>query len=317
MGFETLLGNDRLKENLRASIARGRVSHFYLISGPEGSGKKTLATLLAAALLCSGSDKPCMCCPACRKVLGGNHPDFITVDDPEKKIVPVELIRQARADVYIRPNEAERKVYLLPRGQDMMEPSQNALLKILEEPPAYGVFLLLTDNPERLLPTIRSRCTELSLQGLREDVLRSALAKRFPQAGAEDIAAAARRSAGYLGQAIGILEEGNGVSPQMTAFAESYANRDTIGLLQVLVSMEKWKRDPFVAELQGWKGLLQSAMLDRAGASAASALARQIAQHRNPREMLCAVRTLETVIEYAQKNVAVAAVCGYLRWALQ
>ena len=128
MGFETLLGNERLKDNLRSSINRGRISHFYLISGPAGSGKRTLARLLAAAILCRSQEKPCGTCPACRKVLGAGHPDFITIDDPEKKTVPVDLVRQARSDMYVRPNESDHKIYLFPRGQDMAEPSQNALL---------------------------------------------------------------------------------------------------------------------------------------------------------------------------------------------
>ena len=144
MGFESLLGNERLKENLRSSINRGRISHFYLIAGPEGSGKRTLARLLAAAILCKSAEKPCGVCPACRKVLGAGHPDFITIDDPEKKTVSVDLIRQARADIYIRTNESDHKIYLFPRAQDMGIPGQNALLKVLEEPPSYGVFLLLT-----------------------------------------------------------------------------------------------------------------------------------------------------------------------------
>ena len=169
MGFDALLGNDRLKQNLTRSLSKGHVSHFYLISGPEGSGKHTLAKLLGAAILCQGEDKPCGRCTPCRKVMDGSHPDFITVDDPEKKTVTVDLIRQARADVYIQPNESEYKIYMFPRAQDMGLPGQNALLKILEEPPKYGVFLLLTDNPDKLLPTVRSRCTELNMQALPED----------------------------------------------------------------------------------------------------------------------------------------------------
>ena len=144
MGFETLLGNDRLKQNLTESLAKKHISHFYLISGPEGSGKHMLAKLLAAAILCQGSEKPCGVCNSCRKVRDGNHPDFITVDDPEKKTVSVDLIRQARADIYVQPNESDYKIYLFPRAQDMGLPGQNALLKVLEEPPKYGVFLLLT-----------------------------------------------------------------------------------------------------------------------------------------------------------------------------
>ena len=82
MSFETLLGNDRLKANLTEAIGKKHIAHFYLISGPEGSGKHTLAKLMAAAILCQGKRPPCLTCGPCRKVMEGNHPDFITVEDP-------------------------------------------------------------------------------------------------------------------------------------------------------------------------------------------------------------------------------------------
>ena len=157
MGFEALLGNEQLKENLRAARRKGRMSHFYLLSGPRGSGKHTLAELIAAAMLCERDDGPCGVCAHCRKVRSHSHPDYITIDDPTKKTVPVDLIREARADIFVRPNEGAKKIYLFPRAQDMGIPGQNALLKVLEEPPSYGVFLLLTDNPEKLLPTVRGQ----------------------------------------------------------------------------------------------------------------------------------------------------------------
>jgi DNA polymerase-3 subunit delta' len=105
MGFDQLLGNEQLKENLRSAAQKGRLSHFYLISGPEGSGKHTLARLLSAALLCGGNDRPCMGCNACRKVMANTHPDLITVTDPEHKNVAVRLVREMRDDMFIRPNE--------------------------------------------------------------------------------------------------------------------------------------------------------------------------------------------------------------------
>ena len=157
MSFDALLGNEQLKNDLTISLQTGHISHCCLITGPEGSGKHTLARLLAAAILCQGRDRPCLTCHPCRKVLEGLHPDFITVDDPEHKTVSVDVIRQARADIFVQPNESDRKIYLFPRAQDMGLPGQNALLKVLEEPPAYAVFLLLADNPEKLLPTVRSR----------------------------------------------------------------------------------------------------------------------------------------------------------------
>ncbi len=312
MGFEGLLGNARLRENLSNSISRGHISHCYLICGPEGAGKKTLARLLAAAILCTGSGKPCGTCGPCRKVLSGTHPDFITVDDPEKKTVTVDLIRNARSDIYVRPNEAEHKIYCFPRAQDMGIPGQNALLKVLEEPPSYGVFLLLTDNPERLLPTVRSRCTQLELTALPEQLLRSALSQKFPQADPEALSAAVARSGGYLGQALALLENGSAPCPQTQAFAESFLKRDRLLLVQTLVPMEKWKREQLLEVLIQWQELLHGALLCRSGGMPSMSASRQLASQRSARELMSAITHLQKAITYTQSNVSVAAVCGYL-----
>ena len=317
MAFDSLLGNERLKENLSRSIGRGRISHFYLISGPEGSGKHTLARLLGAAILCQGQSRPCGTCPACRKALGAGHPDLITIDDPEKKTVPVDLIRQARADIYIRPNEADHKVYLFPRAQDMGIPGQNALLKVLEEPPAYGVFILLTDNPEKLLPTVRSRCTELALTALSPAQLRQELQRRFPQASQEAVAAAASRSGGFLGQAATILEEGSDLPAETQAFLQAYAGRSPLGLVQTLVPMEKLKRDQLIPLLQQWVNCLEGALVYRSGMPTVTPMAPELTAARSAEELMEAVRQLQTCIEYAQGNVSPAAICGHLTWALR
>ena len=316
MGFETLLGNERLKDNLARSLRRGHISHFYLISGPAGSGRHTLARLLAAAILCREPDAPCLQCRVCRKVLDGNHPDFITVDDPEKKTVPVDLIRQARADIFVRPNESDHKIYLFPRAQDMGLPGQNALLKVLEEPPEYGVFLLITDNPERLLPTVRSRCVELELQPLPEDVLLRELRRRFPQVEEETLRAAAIAGGGFLGQAEKLLSEGFQLPPQTQALAKALADSDSLGVLQVLTPLEKWNRDALIPLVQSWGQLLESALVCRAGGTAANPAARELAKHRTGRDLHDALLAVQKATEYLQANVSPAAVCGYLLWAL-
>ena len=315
MGFETLLGNDRLKENLTVSLSKGRISHFYLISGPAGSGKRTLARMLASAILCKGADKPCGACLPCRKVMKGEHPDFITVEDPEHKNVAVRIVRQIRDDVFIRPNESDHKIYLFP--QELGLEGQNALLKILEEPPAYGVFILLSDNPEKLLPTVRSRCTELALTAVPEPVLRRHLAGRFPDAAPEDIDAAIQRSGGYLGQALELLEAGEGVPQQTADFVRAYAARNALGLVQVLTPMEKWKRDALIEILQSWQELTEQALACRAGLPAASPLAREMTQGRSAQELMGAMEALQKATRYAQSNVSPAAVCGWLSWELR
>ena len=314
MAFDTLLGNHRLKENLMHSLSRGRISHFYLISGPAGSGKRTLAQLLAAALVCRQDDKPCCRCSQCRKVMEGNHPDVITVDDPEHKNVAVKIVRQAREDVFIRPNEADRKIYIFP--QELGIEGQNALLKILEEPPSYGVFLLLTDNPDKLLPTVRSRCTELALQGLDEQTLCSALNREFQQSALEDIRAAAARSGGWLGQAKALLET-DAVVPQTEAFVQAFAERDHLLLTQTLAPMEKWKRDQLVPVLDSWIALVENALASRSGLPATSALERTLSTRRSSQELMNALRSLRKGRDLAMGNISPGAVCGWLQWELR
>ena len=317
MGFEALLGNRQLKENLKESLHKGHISHCYLITGPEGSGKRTLARLLAQAILCQGTDKPCGVCTPCRKILDGNHPDYILVDDPEKKTVPVELIRQARADMFVQPNESDHKIYQFPRAQDMGIPGQNALLKVLEEPPSYGVFILIADNPDKLLPTVRSRCTELKLQALPTDILEAQLQKDFPKASREDIAAACARSGGFLGQAKALLESGEGVSPQTQAFAEAYGEGSALGLTQLLTPMEKSKRDALAETLNQWLTLLENALMSRSGADAVSPLARELARKRTGAQLHSGILALKKALDYTMSNVSPAAVCGWLTWELR
>ena len=317
MSFDTLLGNEQLKKNLSRSLAAGHISHFYLISGPRGVGKHTLARLLGAAILCQGEQKPCLHCRPCRKVMEGVHPDFITVDDPEKKTVPVDLIRQARADIYIQPNESEHKIYLFPRAQDMGLPGQNALLKVLEEPPGYGVFLLLADNPNKLLPTVRSRCTELRLLPLSRDTLLGQLRRDFPQAQPEDLEAAAQRSGGNLGQAKALMQEGRQLPPQTEGFLQALCQRSPLLLMEALVPLEKWKRDALSQLLDSWLLITEAALVSRSGLEAVSPAARMLAAAYTSPELHKILAALQKCSLYLQSNVSPGAVCGYLEWHLQ
>lgn len=312
MGFSQLLGNERIKENLNSALSRGRISHFYLLSGPKGSGKHTLAQLLSAGILCEGQGKkPCLACPACRKVMKGLHPDVITIDDPEKKTVPVDLIRKAREDIFVQPNEGSHKIYIFPRGQDMGIPGQNALLKVLEEPPKYGVFLLLCDNPEVLLTTVRSRGTELALQPLEKNTLETALKSEFPDAEDKRIAAAISRSGGYLGQAKAALTQED--DPTVLPFARAFVKSDILALTEVLVPLEKKKREELGAILDSWIELLEGALSYRSGGSSLSVLAVKLSERIGSRQLLAAIEKLQMGREYLKNNVSPAAVCSYLQ----
>ena len=315
MSFDALLGNEQLKNDLARSLRTGHISHCYLITGPQGSGKHTLARLLTAALLCESEEKPCLQCNVCRKVMGDTHPDCITVEDPEHKNVAVKIIRDARESIFIRPNEGIRKIYLFP--QEMGLEGQNALLKVLEEPPSYGVFIILSENPEALLPTVRSRCTELQLTAVEPRLLRPWLAAQFPAAAAEDLDAAIRRSGGYPGQAKTLLEEGENLPPEVEAFVEHFAARDALGLTQVLAPMEKWKRDQALPVFAAWLAALEEGLTCRSGVPASGRAARRLANARSSKDLLRAVEAMRKAIEYTQGNVSVAAVCGWLTWALR
>ena len=152
---------------IREAARRGALSHALLFSGP--GDRLAAARYAAAAMECRGTEKPCGVCPACRKVFSDIHPDVVSVQDSEHKNIAVDVIRDVRADAYIRPNEGERKVYLFPDCALLTEQDQNVLLKVVEEGPPYAAFLFCAENVSQVLPTLRSRCVELKLPPAEED----------------------------------------------------------------------------------------------------------------------------------------------------
>ena len=151
--------NSILAAAVRRAADEHRLSHAVILTG---RGDLTAAArFLAAAHVCEGEHKPCLTCRHCRKALEGVHPDVISVQDTEHKELTVEAVRALRKDVYIRPNEAERKVYIIADCRQLNERDQNVLLKIVEEGPPYAAFIFCTDSPAALLETVRSRCVLL------------------------------------------------------------------------------------------------------------------------------------------------------------
>lgn len=152
---------------LRAAASRGALSHALILSG--AGDRNAAAHYAAAALECTGTDKPCLACAHCRKVLADIHPDVLTVRDDEHAELSVDVIRGVRTDAFIRPNEGACKVYIFPDCTRLNEKDQNVLLKTVEEGPSYAAFLFCAENASVLLPTIRSRCVEVKLSPTVEE----------------------------------------------------------------------------------------------------------------------------------------------------
>ncbi|MBQ7934870.1 MAG: hypothetical protein IJ333_00755 [Clostridia bacterium] len=188
-----LLGNQEIQQEL----ARGNFAHAYLIAGEAGMGKKTVARLLAEKLTADPKGA----------VLRDEHPDVLWLAPKEKgKQIPVDEVRSFRREAYVLPNQSPKKVLIIDQCQCLNESGQNAILKILEEPPAHAVFLLLADSREAMLPTIRSRCVIWELQPVGEAEGVAFLKERFPQE--ERLATLLRAAGGNLGKAMEYLEGG-------------------------------------------------------------------------------------------------------------
>lgn len=180
-GFADIVGQEHLKEYFQKTLETRNVSHAYLLQGELRSGKEFLAKIFATALQCENRAKaPCQECDSCIKALSGNHPDIIFVSHEKPNSIGVEDIRnQINHTIQIKPYSGEYKIYIMNEAEKMTVQAQNALLKTLEEPPAYAVFLLLTVNTEALLPTITSRCVNLNMRPVAGDVLKEYLMREL------------------------------------------------------------------------------------------------------------------------------------------
>lgn len=168
MKFKRFFGNERVKEQLSFLFQSSRLPHAIIIEGEDGIGKRTLARELAQALVCrSDGEIPCNECTQCHKAEKGIHPDIFEYSaQGGARSFHVDTVRDVINDAYMSPNEASYKVYILGNAHCMNESAQNAILKILEEPPSYAVFILTVLNKTMLLETVLSRSVVVSLSGV-------------------------------------------------------------------------------------------------------------------------------------------------------
>lgn len=199
--------NKRAQETLAAFVNGGRFPHALLLEGPEGSGRRTFAREIAAALFCRGEHKPCGSCSQCRKVLEQNHPDVEYYGgDGSRRSFHIDTIRQLRQNAWLLPGEAPCRVCVLCGAENMTDQAQNALLKILEEPPEHTVFILTAENRAILLPTILSRVQTIRLGPLTPAEILPVLRERCPDQPGEKLEWAAE-TADTIGQALALLAD--------------------------------------------------------------------------------------------------------------
>lgn len=223
--FSSLLGNSYLRETLAPDLAAGRAAHGYILSGPFGSGKKTAARLIAAASVCENrlSDTlplPCGTCPNCHRILHDLSADVLWITHGDRASIGVDQIRAIRENLYVSPNDGERKFYIIEEAHTMTPQAQNALLLSLEEPPEFVTFLLLTEDPSSLLETIRSRAPVIHMELFSPTVVRDWLqTQALPKTVLDDrerCDGAAVLSGGALGQALVLLGEDSEVLQMRT-----------------------------------------------------------------------------------------------------
>ena len=157
--------NEKLLKRLFGLLQDAEMPHAVLFEGSDNKTRSLFANEVAKGLVCTQNNKPCNSCIACSKAENGNHPDIINVcDGLSSKTISVDRIREVREDAFIIPNESDRKVYILEDADNTTVQAANALLKVLEEPPASAFFILTCSSASVLLETIRSRCQIFCLQ---------------------------------------------------------------------------------------------------------------------------------------------------------
>ena len=313
--FSSVLGHETVRRHLWGAVLADSVSHAYIFEGNPGVGRHSMAYALAETLMCTenrdalGGIRACGCgnCVACRTVRDGNHPDVRVIGLlKDKKEITVKQIREELvAEMAIRPYYGGRKIFIVENAEAMNPAAQNALLKTLEEPPAYGVIILITTSAAALLSTVESRSVKIGFQPLPEDTIRAELIRRgFP---AETVALGTTFSGGSLGQALAacadesftdmrrdiyaLLSEAPGKSAGWLLGQEKSLETYKANAQNLLSLMETWFRDVLVLKQTGDRTALLSAdyadALARAARVYSSAqLARVIWQIRDVGEKL-------------------------------
>ncbi len=258
-GFQDIIGHNKIVEHLKNAISMDKISHAYIFNGEDKSGKMMLAEAFAMALQCEeGGSEPCMKCRSCHQAIEHNQPDIIYIGREEEvedkktgeiklekpKSISVDEIRsQLNNDIAIKPYSSKYKIYIVDNAERMNQQAQNALLKTIEEPPSYGVILLLTTNADSFLPTILSRCITLNLKSVDDEKIKEHLMKKYqiPDYQAEVCAAFAQ---GNVGKAIQLASSGefNEMKKSMLSFVKKADDVEIYEMTQMIKQVGEYKK---------------------------------------------------------------------------
>lgn len=242
--FNEIVGNEQIIKSMKSAVRHSMVSHAYIIGGADGCGKGLIAAAFAKTLLCEGGgDTACGKCTSCRTFDGGNNPDVTYIYPTKTKALSVDDVReQITSDVNIKPYSHRYKIYIIPKADTMTVPAQNALLKTLEEPPEYAVFLLLAENTDAFLPTILSRCVTFGIKPLSNDTVKKYLVSKGI-ANESDAAMFAEYSQGSIGNAVKFVksEEFNALREKMSAVLRDMGRLSYFDLTEAAKELEAFK----------------------------------------------------------------------------
>ena len=324
MRFERFVGNEQAKALLSAAIDSGRLPHAILIEGPAGSGKRMLAQLIAKAAVCTDPDKPCGACAQCMKAHTGHADISVLQGDGSAKSLSVATIRELREQAAVVPNEAAHKVAIIADADCMNVQAQNALLKILEEPPSYMVFILTAKSRTAFLPTVQSRCVCVSVLGVTEQEALPVLRDKLPDLSERDLIDRIRLFSGCIGAVIdSASEDGFGKTIEhIKAVGAAIIAPQELVLMKAAAPLEKDK--PLTdAVLSGVRLVLRDALTLAVGGtvtvSVAPDTARTLATALTDRQLLACTAVVAQLTEARSRNMnqalLITLLCARLRAA--
>ncbi|MDF2674202.1 MAG: family ATPase [Clostridiales bacterium] len=199
-----VLGQEFITDAFKKAFDNDKVSHAYILTGPEGIGKSIMAMFMASTILCKGTNKPCGDCNPCIKISHGNHPD-VKLISPKGRSIGVDNIRDLIDEIYTKPYEGDKKIVIIKNSDSITVQGQNAILKTLEEPSKDTTIIMLAENINAILPTIQSRCQILRLGRIPKEKIKAYLISQGVDE--KKAATAANLSDGIVGNGLSFLDE--------------------------------------------------------------------------------------------------------------